>query len=301
MPARPSSPPRRPLPARPPSGCTSPTGCSPRGASSRVAVVAPTTHICRQWALDAARYGIHLEPNRPNSRRARSRVTATASPSPTRRSPRAPGPPPALRRAPDAADRRRAAPHGRGRDVGAEDDRGVRAGAVPAAALGHAVPLGQLADPVGRLRRGRRLARGLRLRLHAGADRRRLPAGDVPHLRRRHGVGQRRAGAAGGLRRRPARSGGRAAAAHRAGPGGRLDHPRPARRRRGAARDPRRRPPRRGRAGRRDRQGARGEARRPAGADHGRPAGHRALRRGGRLGADRALLGRARRRGWCRC
>jgi superfamily II DNA or RNA helicase len=23
----------------------------------RVAIVAPTTHICRQWALDAARYG----------------------------------------------------------------------------------------------------------------------------------------------------------------------------------------------------------------------------------------------------
>ncbi len=33
----------------------------------RVAVVAPTTHICRQWALDAARYGIDLEPNRPNA------------------------------------------------------------------------------------------------------------------------------------------------------------------------------------------------------------------------------------------
>ena len=37
------------------------------GRVSRVAVVAPTTHICRQWALDAARYGILLEPNRPNS------------------------------------------------------------------------------------------------------------------------------------------------------------------------------------------------------------------------------------------
>src|SRR4051794_14911368 len=33
----------------------------------RVAVVAPTTHICRQWAADAARYGIDLEPNRPNA------------------------------------------------------------------------------------------------------------------------------------------------------------------------------------------------------------------------------------------
>jgi superfamily II DNA or RNA helicase len=37
------------------------------GGVARVAVVAPTTHICRQWALDAARYGIDLEPNRPNS------------------------------------------------------------------------------------------------------------------------------------------------------------------------------------------------------------------------------------------
>jgi superfamily II DNA or RNA helicase len=37
------------------------------GRVARVAVVAPTTHICRQWALDAARYGIDPEPNRPNA------------------------------------------------------------------------------------------------------------------------------------------------------------------------------------------------------------------------------------------
>ncbi len=37
------------------------------GRVRRVVVVGPTTHICRQWALDAARYGIDLEPNRPNS------------------------------------------------------------------------------------------------------------------------------------------------------------------------------------------------------------------------------------------
>ncbi|MEA2293475.1 MAG: hypothetical protein QOE86_1114, partial [Solirubrobacteraceae bacterium] len=36
------------------------------GAVARAVVVAPTTHICRQWAADAARYGIDLEPNRPN-------------------------------------------------------------------------------------------------------------------------------------------------------------------------------------------------------------------------------------------
>ena len=47
--------------------------------------------------------------------------------------------------------------------------------------------------------------RRLRLRLHAGPGGRRLPAGDVPHLRRRHGVGERREGPAGGLRRHPAR------------------------------------------------------------------------------------------------
>ncbi|HEX8856215.1 MAG TPA: DEAD/DEAH box helicase family protein [Thermoleophilaceae bacterium] len=39
------------------------------GQVARVVVVAPTTHICRQWALDAARYGIDIEPNRPNSAR----------------------------------------------------------------------------------------------------------------------------------------------------------------------------------------------------------------------------------------
>jgi superfamily II DNA or RNA helicase len=38
-----------------------------RGLVSRVAVVAPTTHICRQWAADAARYGIDLDPGRANA------------------------------------------------------------------------------------------------------------------------------------------------------------------------------------------------------------------------------------------
>ena len=38
-----------------------------QGRVSRVVVIAPTTHICRQWAADAARYGIALEPNRPNA------------------------------------------------------------------------------------------------------------------------------------------------------------------------------------------------------------------------------------------
>jgi len=38
-----------------------------RGLVRRVCVVAPTTHICRQWATDAARYGIDLEPHRSNA------------------------------------------------------------------------------------------------------------------------------------------------------------------------------------------------------------------------------------------
>ena len=37
------------------------------GRVKRVAIVAPTTHIARQWAADAARYGMDLEPNRPNA------------------------------------------------------------------------------------------------------------------------------------------------------------------------------------------------------------------------------------------
>ncbi|HMJ95594.1 MAG TPA: DEAD/DEAH box helicase family protein, partial [Thermoleophilaceae bacterium] len=37
------------------------------GRVSRVVVAGPTTHICRQWAADAARYGIDLEPNRSNA------------------------------------------------------------------------------------------------------------------------------------------------------------------------------------------------------------------------------------------
>jgi superfamily II DNA or RNA helicase len=37
------------------------------GFVTRVVVAGPTTHICRQWAADAGRYGIDLEPNRPNS------------------------------------------------------------------------------------------------------------------------------------------------------------------------------------------------------------------------------------------
>jgi superfamily II DNA or RNA helicase len=43
------------------------------GRVARVVIIGPTTHICRQWAADAARYGIDLEPNRPNSEGAEPR------------------------------------------------------------------------------------------------------------------------------------------------------------------------------------------------------------------------------------
>jgi len=44
-----------------------------RGLVGRVCVVAPTTHICRQWAADASRYGLDLEPHRPNAEGAEPR------------------------------------------------------------------------------------------------------------------------------------------------------------------------------------------------------------------------------------
>jgi superfamily II DNA or RNA helicase len=37
------------------------------GHLDRVAIVAPTAHICRQWAADAARVGLDLDPNRANA------------------------------------------------------------------------------------------------------------------------------------------------------------------------------------------------------------------------------------------
>ncbi|GAC1323211.1 MAG: DEAD/DEAH box helicase [Thermoleophilaceae bacterium] len=44
-----------------------------QGRVARVVVVAPTTHICRQWAADAASCGIDLEPNRSNAEGAEPR------------------------------------------------------------------------------------------------------------------------------------------------------------------------------------------------------------------------------------
>ena len=301
IPATRSSRPRRPPPARPRSACTWRTGCSPRGAwrAWRSSRRPRTSAASGRWMPRATGSGWSPTGRTP---RARSHATGTASRSPTRRSRRVP-----------AVHRRRCAeqptlliadePHHMGEDAtwGALDGRGVRARALPAAAVGHAVPLGQLADPVGVLRRRRHLQRRLRLRLHAGAGGRRVPAGDLPHLRRRHGVGERREGPARGLRRHPARAGGRAAAAHRAGPGGRLDHARAAGRARAAAGDPRAASTRtRARWSSRSTRSTRTSS--PTGS-RGSPASGRTsctpTRRTRRRGSRASR--RARRRGSCRC
>ena len=151
-----------------------------------------------------------------------------------------------------------------------------------------------IADPVGHLRRRRRLGARLRLRLHGRAARPRLPPRDVPPQRRRHGVDERRPPPARRLLRRPAGRGGGAPPAHRARPRRRLDRPRAARRRPAAGARARRRPPGRGRARDRRRQGARRGAGRAARAAGRRAAGRRHLRRAGRLRADRALRRRSR-------
>ena len=250
------------------------------GRVRRVVVVAPTTHVCRQWAADAARYGIDLEPNRPNAAGAEPRdrrgVAVTYQ---TRR--RRPGDAPApLRQGADAADRRRAPPPRRARRVGPQSTRRrVRRRPLPPAALRHAVSHRRRPDPVGELRRRGRLVRRLRLRLHRRAARRRLPPGHVPSLRRRHGMDQRGPPAPRRLLGRAARRGVRAPAAHGARPGRRLDRRRPARCRRAAGRRARRwaRGGRRPRGG--DRQGARRAPRVPSGGGERRAARDRHLRR----------------------
>src|SRR3954463_9950317 len=83
------------------------------GRAGRVCIVAPTTHIARQWAADAVRYGLDIEPNRPNAAgpEPRDRHGRRVPPPAARGRPK--GAPPPLPGGPDAAAGRRAAPHGR--------------------------------------------------------------------------------------------------------------------------------------------------------------------------------------------
>ena len=188
------------------------------GRVARVAVVAPTTHICRQWAADAARYGIDLEPNRPNAAgpepRDRHGVAVTYQTL-------AAGP---------GVHRRRCAelptlliadePHHMGELAAWGRSTWRRSSA---RASGCCCPARRSA-PTTRRSRGSptttTASRGrLRLRLHRRAARRRLPPGHLPHVRRRHGVDVRRPPPRGRLLRRAARRrGGAAACAPRSTP-----------------------------------------------------------------------------------
>ena len=121
---------------------------APEGRVGRVCIVAPTTHIARQWAADAARYGLDIEPNRPNAAGpepsdrhgvAVTYQTLAAGPKVHRR---------ALRRGPTLllADE----PHHMGDQAAgaAACRRRSSRRRLPPAALRHAVPLRQHADPV---------------------------------------------------------------------------------------------------------------------------------------------------------
>ena len=265
-----------------------------RGAVRRVCVVAPTVHICRQWARRGGFAG-HRPRARPAQRRGPRAGRLRRCGRHLRLDRGRPGAARAHREvARHAADRRRAAPHGRAGRLGPGRRAGLHPRALPAAAVGHAVSVRQHGDPLGHLRRrGRQLVR-LRLLVHRRAGGRGLPADHLPRLRRRDGVGLRRPPAPVRLRHRPAARRVGPPAAHGARPRGRLDRERPARRRPAARRGARRRPRRRGRAGGGRRQGARGRAGRPAGRDHREAASRGHLRRPGRLGRDRPLRRRRR-------
>ena len=193
-----------------------------------------------------------------------------------------------------ARHRRRGPPPGRGARVGRGLPPGLRQGAAPAAAVGHAVPLGPVRDPRRALRRRRRDARRV-LQLRRRGPRPHLPPGHVHPLRRRAAVAQRRGARRGLLRGRARGPRGRPPLSHcdldrprRRPPAHPRPGPRPpgggARRRAQGRRRPRRH--RRLRACARGRQGAAGGHRRRADrrAAHrhpGRaaPAGVRALHR----------------------
>ena len=266
------------------------------GRVGRVCVVAPTTHICRQWAADAARYG-HRHRAQPAQRR---RAGAARPP----------------RRRGDL--RRRSRPARRCTAAAAQE--------VPTLLL--ADEPHHMGDQAAWGRSAQSAFEGARFRLLLSGTPFRSDNTPIPWVaydddgvsRADYAYGYTDALLDGvcrpvtfhtydgdmewvsdGRRRRadfsvvPARRRGGAPAAHRARPRRRLGRPRPARRRRAAERAARRRAPRRRRARGRDRQGARG-ASSPSGW-RGSPASEPTIVTSddrGRLGADRALRRRER-------
>ena len=262
------------------------------GRVQRVAILAPTAHIARQWAADAARYGIDLEPNRPNAEGPepsdRHGVAVTyqavaAGPRPHRSAC-------AQRRTLLIADE----PHHMGEDAAwgtttmdafARAELRLLLSGTPFRSDNSPIPWVEYdAD-------GFSSADYTYTYTDALIDGVCRPITFVPYDGDMEWIERRQAPPRRLLRRAAARRG-RAPPAHRARRRRRLGPARAARRRRAAGRDPRRRPPRRGRARRRDRQAARDRAGGAAGGDLRRAAADRHLRRGRRLAADRALRGR---------
>ena len=166
---------------------------------ARVAVVAPTTHICRQWALDAARYGLDLEPNRPNAAGPEPRdrhgiavtyATLAAGPGVHRRRC---AEAPTLLIADEPHHMGELAAWGRSTLAAFERARfRLLLSGTPFRSDNTPIPwVSYDDDGVSRA--------DFALRLHGRAARRRVPAGDLPHLRRRDGVDERRPPPAGRL------------------------------------------------------------------------------------------------------
>ena len=272
-----------------------------RGAVRRVCVVAPTVHICRQWAAAAASLGIDLEPARPNAE----------------------GPEPAdsdgvaVTYGSIAAD---PALHGRT----AQGARTLLIADEPHH-MGELAAWGLAAERAFTPARFRLLLSGTPFRSDNTAipwvtyDDEGVSSCDFAYSYTDALVDEvcrpitflaydgEMEWVSDGRRRRFGfdtalpRAGVGPPAAHGAGPRGRLDRQRAARRRRPARRDPRRRPPRRGRPGGGRRQGARRGAGRPAGRDHREPAAGGHLRRPRRLGRASTASPPATSPGWSRC
>ena len=166
------------------------------GVVSRVAIVGPTAHICRQWASAAARAGARPRPQPGQRRRPRALGPARHRRHLPGGRRRPDGPPPRDQLAPDTSARRRAPPHGRRGRLGTQRGARLRPRDAAAAALRHTVPVRQQRDPVRPLRRRRHQPLRLRLRLHRRPGRRRLPADHLPAPTTARWSGPRRQGLA---------------------------------------------------------------------------------------------------------